>query len=431
MKTFIKKTRQKLGGMLSGGFLWIFCSSVLMQLSGFVSSVVVIRNLPKADYGLYVDAYNIYSYIEVFIGLGLANAVLQFCSENASSARKNASFRYSAINGTVFNLGFLVLLLGLGIVYKPDTTGRFIAMMCAYPMVVYGFTYAKNVLRVKRENREYAVVCMVYSVVVFIGNVLFTAVWGVKGLVAAAYFAYLATVIAALIYFRRDGFFRDLRDNSVVLTPADRRELLNYSVLSASTNFVSMALLLLDITCLSFVLGDSEVLADYKVALAIPSAMLFISDSLTVYFYPGLVETFTRDKTEFAQRVRGCLKLYAAMSAVLALLLYLFAPVIIRVIYGEKYIGVIPIFRILSVNFFVNSAARNLLGNVIAAIKKVKMTLIFAGAAGVLNIVLDLLLIRLMGSQGAAVATLIVTAFITALEAIYVYPYIKKSAPRG
>lgn len=59
------------------------------------------------------------------------------------------------------------------------------------------------------------------------------------------------------------------------------------------------------------------------------------------------------------------------------------------------------------------------------------MNLIFAGAAGVLNIVLDLLLIRLMGSQGAAVATLIVTAFITALEAIYVYPYIKKSAPRG
>ena len=52
--------------------------------------------------------------------------------------------------------------------------------------------------------------------------------------------------------------------------------------------------------------------------------------------------------------------------------------------------------------------------------KKVNISLIFAGVSGILNIALNFALIKAMGSQGAAWATCIVTVFITALEAVYI-----------
>lgn len=426
MGKIAEKLKKAVSPYVESGLLWIFGSSIAVQLSGFVSSVVVIRNLPKADYGVYVDAYNIFSYIEVFVGLGLANAVLQFCSENISDGRKNAIFRYSAIDGLKYNVIFVLLLVLLGLVHKPDTTGMFLVMMCAYPIVIYGSTYSKIVLRVRRENKAYAIVNIAYAVVVFVGNVLFTRLWGVMGLVISAYFAYVASVAVASLYFKKDGFFEALGDKSVSLAKHDKKEILNFSVLSASTNFVSMALILLDITCLSFVLGDAEVLADYKVAMAIPAAMLFISDSLTVYFYPSLVAVYGQSREAFSDKIKNCLKLYGIISLALALMMYVLAPLMIRIIYGAKYMSVVPVFRVLTLNFFVNSAVRNFLGNVISAIKKVKVNLAFAGIAGLLNIVLDVIFIKAMGSIGAAIATLIVTLFVTVLECIYVYPYIRR-----
>jgi len=81
--------------------------------------------------------------------------------------------------------------------------------------------------------------------------------------------------------------------------------------------------------------------------------------------------------------------------------------------------NVIPLFQILSVNYLFY-CVRNLMGNTIAAIKKVKVNLVFAVISGVLNICLNMLLIPVLGSVGAAVATLIVTIVIAIMDCAYV-----------
>ena len=60
------------------------------------------------------------------------------------------------------------------------------------------------------------------------------------------------------------------------------------------------------------------------------------------------------------------------------------------------------------------------------AIKKVKMNLLFATVSGVLNIALNLLLIPWLGAAGAAVATLIVTLTVAAMDCTYVLRYFRK-----
>lgn len=75
----IKKAFLKLKQFIPTDMLWIFGTSVSSQLFGFLSSVFVVRLMDKTTYGLYLAAYNKYSYFATFLGLGFAVTILQLC----------------------------------------------------------------------------------------------------------------------------------------------------------------------------------------------------------------------------------------------------------------------------------------------------------------------------------------------------------------
>ena len=57
---------------------------------------------------------------------------------------------------------------------------------------------------------------------------------------------------------------------------------------------------------------------------------------------------------------------------------------------------------------------------------RVKKNLVFAVVSGVLNIILNMLLIPHMGATGAAIATLIVTISVACMDCTYVLHYFRK-----
>ena len=101
-------------------------------------------------------------------------------------------------------------------------------------------------------------------------------------------------------------------------------------------------------------------------------------------------------------------------------------PLILHIFYGEKYESCSTIMRVMCLNFMISASFRRLFGNAIAAFKKVKINLLHNVIAGALNIALDLIFIQRMGSMGAALATTIVTVFITILETVYILGFLKK-----
>ena len=203
------------------------------------------------------------------------------------------------------------------------------------------------------------------------------------------------------------------------------RQINNYAFICAITNFTSTVLTLLDVTCLDLVMHDPTVLADYHVAAVIPSACTFVPSCLMVYFYPKLVAAISEGKEQGKHYIFQLAKVYAVVNGVVFLGIAICAPVLIWIIYGEKYMNVIGLMQILNVNYLAY-CVRNLMGNAIAAIKKVKMNLIFAIISGALNIVLNLLLIPWLGATGAAIATLIVTITVATMDCTYVLHYFKR-----
>lgn len=166
-------------------------------------------------------------------------------------------------------------------------------------------------------------------------------------------------------------------------------------------------------------------LADYHVASVIPTACTFVPSCLMVFFYPKLVAAISDGKEAGRKYLFQLAKVYAVVNGIVCLGIAVCAPLLIWIVYGEKYMNVIGLMQILNLNYLAY-CVRNLMGNAIAAIKKVKMNLLFATVSGVLNIALNLLLIPWLGAAGAAVATLIVTLTVAAMDCTYVLRYFKR-----
>ena len=222
----LSKIYEKLLNLYRGGIIWIFGSSVLSQIAGFLSSVLVIRNLPKANYGEYVSANNIYSYLIIFSGLGLVNAILQFCSENVSQKRKASIYSYSFCKGNLFNV-FLGLLVIAGSIYSQQFIGsqasRYLFLMFGLPMVNYFNSYCQIVLRVQRNNFHYAIINIVYAVSMVVGNLVLTKILDVEGLIYATYTANIVAAIVGFFLLRWNNFLLHVHTEKSILSSAEKK----------------------------------------------------------------------------------------------------------------------------------------------------------------------------------------------------------------
>ena len=423
----IQKLKTRLRTLGKEGLFHIFGSGAFAKIGGLISSVVVIRDLPKAAYGSFVDAYNLFSYLVAFVGLGMHNAVMQYCSEKITDDRRNAIYGYSFQTGMAGNFLLTVVILAMAWWKKlagQDTVAFYLTAMCGLPFLTYLDHYLQIILRVRLENTQYARTNMVYVTVHVGGNILMTLIWGVPGLIASMYVAHGAAAVRSAVVLGKQGLFREIHNTPERLTRSNRREYLNYALVYALTGFATSVLVLLDVTCLGLVLKDAAILADYKVAATIPSACVFIPSSLTIFFYPKLVRAFSESKEAGRQQFSGLTKVYFAVNGAILAGLLVMAPLIVWIVFGDKYMNTVDLFRILSVNYLA-VAMRNLTSHTFAVLKKVKANLVFSILSGVLNVALNLALIPKFGSLGAAYATLTVSCFILALNFVYLRRYLK------
>ena len=146
--------------------------------------------------------------------------------------------------------------------------------------------------------------------------------------------------------------------------------------------------------------------------------MNFIPQCLMVYYVPLFVQhlgngAWIRRKTK---------EIYLAAfgtSAAIGVFVYLLAPWIVRILWGENYLDAVPCMRILTVSFVILSI-RMTSTNILLSLKRAGYTMAVSIITGTVNIGLDILLTVRYGSIGAAWATLIVTALAAAMS----FPYV-------
>lgn len=412
----MEKVLPKIKTLFRTGFFHIFGSSVINKIIAFMSSAVLVRILTKAEYGVFTYAWNIYSIILIFNGMGIESGVLQVSSEHSGDTEfGDRASNYGIRYGVKFDLILvaIILLIGLFAPLKIEASREILCMLCLLPMSQILFQMTTTYLRAQKRNQEFARLTVLNTALIFVVSAGCAFIFREKGLVFGYYAAYLSSfAVGFLIYHVR------IFNNSESLEDRERKGLLKIAAISMVNSGLSQLMYLLDVFVLGIVDPQETLLASYKVATMIPSALAFIPLALITYLYPYFAEQ-RGDGNWCLKRYKQILLGLGGLNLVISGILFAGAPLIIRLLFGEQYLDAVPVFRILSVNYFFSGTFRILSGNLLVTQRKLKFNLFVAIVSSLTNVVADYFFIQWWGSIGAALATVLVVFVSSVLSTTY------------
>jgi len=413
--------------LLKTGFFHIFGSSVMNKIVGFLSSVVLVRILSKSEYGVFTYAWNIYSIVLLANGCGIENGLLQICSEHSGDKEYGRRiYRYALRIGFAFDVVLVIILIGIGLfAHLPlEESGILLIWLCVLPMFKLGYMLIVSYLRSQKRNQEYAKISIVNMLLIFCATTVGAYILKTKGVILGYYVAYGITILLGAVWQRADvGKTRE------PLSIGDKRILLSVSTISMCNSGLSHLMYYLDLFVLGMLAVKDTVLASYRVATLIPSALVFIPMSLVTYIYPYFCQN-RADGEWCIRKYRQILISIGTVNLLISLGTFILAPWLICILFGEIYLDAIPVFRVLILNYFVSGTFRIISGNLLVTQRELKYNFLVALVSGMLNIVADFILIRHYGSMGAALATVLVTAVSSTMSVwrlIYTFTRRKKS----
>ena len=336
----------------------------------------------------------------------MLSGVLQYGSENRSEEEKKLYFKYGMNFGLIIN-GVLALLVFLYVEWVPVAIGgtkKYILLMCLVPLLDYVFNYLCTILRCRKENKKYALMLNINTVTYFVSSCAGAFLFGISGVIIGRYIAYMISIVQGVIFC---NYKEIIAYKSEQLNAKQKVGIIKYSIICCMSNALSQILYLLDVYLIGVYVQDSQVIASYKAATLIPSALTFIPLGIITFIYPYFAEN-NLNYNWLKEKMIVLFKVLAAVNSAISLSLIILAPWIIKLLWGAEYMDSLAAFRILAFNYFLSGTFRIPAGNILAMLKNVKVNLIVSVLAGTANIFLDIFLIQRMGAEGAALATVLV-----------------------
>jgi O-antigen/teichoic acid export membrane protein len=381
--------------------------------------IVMTRLLDKEQYGIWNYAYNIYSLILLFDGLGIASGVLQYCSKERNERKRFLIFKFGKSFGEYVNLfiSFFTLILALLAPLKFSSARLYLLAISFLPTIRILYTISIQYIRASKRAKTYGYVTFFYAVSYFVFVLLTVPIFDVWGIIVSEY----VVILFSLLFLKNQihevsNFYEEER-----LESGFKKEILRFSVVANLTNIMSHLLYLLDTFLVGQIIGKAEILASYKVATLIPYNLNFIPMALMTFFYPYFAEK-SYDKFWIRKNTGKLIKMLFFINAIIVIFIILFSDYVIYFLFGDKYSDSSMILKVLMIGYFFAGTLRIPLGNIIASLGKVKINLVNSIITGLSNIVLDIILILKYGAIGAAIATVLVFVLSSVIN---VYAFLK------
>lgn len=423
----MKQLLENLKRALKQGLLHIFSTTVINKILAMLTNIVIVRVLTKAEYGYFSHAYNIVMIVATFSSLGMTNAILQYGCESTDQKvwhrKEKTLFLLSLISNLICSVGTLIYALFVPL-SMPEAKW-ILATLSFFPVAQFFFTYITMKLRVLERNKEYALVTNLQSVAYFIAACLGGWLFSLYGTTIGRYVGFLIPVLVGAYLMRKE-----LKEVRLAKITKDCKEEVKYSLWVLLSNASTSVFSYFDVFVIGIVVADAVVLADYRVASQIPTALAAIPMAIATFIYPKFVRNQNNPQWVLRNYKRvqiglGVLNFFIVIGA------WALAPWIIRIMYGPDYASAVYPFRILMLSYFFAGTFRTITGHVLSMLHQIKPAFYLGVIGCLVNILADFLMIKAWGSIGAAYAMLFVVIFGSALNGGYFYWYMKRKAVRN
>lgn len=420
----MKKLKEKLEILISKGLFHIFGSNVINSAIAFITNILIVNFLTKTEYGIFSYANNALSIFSLATGLGLNSGLLQYCSEKRVASEKASFFKY----GFKIAIGFNILLGGVIWGYGRyaniaiQESARYIQMLLFLPVLEIIYNLIAIILRTQKENIKYSRLLNFNTITYSLFSCIGAGIGGIPGTILGRYISFMCSIIVGCFMCKNE--IKAIRI-ATRLENNKKKSLLKYSGICCASNSISQLLYLLDVFLIGVFIIDSSVIASYKVATLIPTALTFIPSGIMVFIYPYFAEN-NKNIVWIKEKMILLFKVLTILNLFISVGLFIFAPLIIKILWGDEYMDSLIPFRILAFNYFFTATIRIPCGNILAMLRMVKVNLVVSIVSGIANVILDILLIQRAGSNGAALATLLVVLISSVIMGSYLLIVLNK-----
>lgn len=407
----MNKLLKKAWRFIFSGFSFVFFGHLITKGISFISSAIAARMISKTQYAYFSYSDNLYHYLNLVAGAGIALALVKFCATTEDESKDKAFVTFSLKLSTIFNIAVtilgIIIVLFLEIPYKQAYA--YIFLLALYPSMGYIVQVFQAYMRAKQLMKEYAISSVIQVTVILICSVLFIWAIGAYGIVLARYMAiFFAIFYGYKISSRKIGSVQ-----TGILSADEKKSFLKMSIGLMIANFFSSVMPINETFLVNNLIRDTNVISNFKVAGMLPQQIIVLTNSICIYFFPIVAKSKNKDsalKTIFKAQVINMIIIGAACFVGM-----LSSKLFITMVYGKKYSDAVPVSYLLWTMRGINAGLRLVPMNMLPALGKVKFNSILAATSCVAHVIIDYFMIKNFGLSGVAYASIVIYLLTAAL----------------
>jgi O-antigen/teichoic acid export membrane protein len=405
--------------------LILFGGNLANALLSMVAVIIVSRILGPVNFGVLAVFNAIFGLMLGLTDFGLGTTAIKLISSQMENNKHRAAVTMRVILKLELVAGFVVGIIGL---------------LCAGPIAsAIGGPHLLNAVRLaflasafasagafvvpflvaKQQFLKNAIIGISVGFIRTLGVVLLLT-WSALNLSHVLWVYTVAPIVAFFI-----GLYFAPRDWRVKPAVGEEKEafgqIFHFSKWVLLSYFATMAASRLDIFLLSSMKG-SEAVGLYAAALQLASVMPLLIGAVTTVLLPRVSQLGSRD--EFKSYLKKVL-LGATVVVIVLAPVAIFGDLVIKLIFGAKYVAAIPAFKVLFAAYLVAIFA-NPIGIIFYGINKPNVLTFYNYLQLALTLVLNLALIPGYGPLGSAVAFLLANTLSAGLTSLHAFITIKR-----
>lgn len=387
--------------------IWAMTGKIVTLLGSFLVGIIVARYLGPEQYGIMSYVISYIAIFQVVANFGLEGIEIR------EEAKEGAD--RDVLVGTAFSLKCLLAIITIGItgvtvmITEQESYVRWLIMLYSISMVLNSFSAIRNYFTALIWN-EYVVKTEIMRTLIGAGvkiALLLCKASLVWFIVALLFDSFLIASGYVMAYQKKIASIQKWRID---------KETARYYIYQSFPLFLSAVMTIVYMKVDQLMIGNmlnKTSTGIYAVACTFVEICIFIPTILSQTITPVLVNNYQHDKEVYREKAQIFMNITTWICILIAVLISLSSPLIIRYSYGLQYMAAVPVLQLLIFRL-IGVASAQISGQLIIIEQTQKYAILRNMAACVVCIVLNLILLPRYGLFGAAISA-VVTSLVAGL----------------
>lgn len=361
--------------------------------------------LTTSEYGIFDFLVTACIFVIPFITLLMEESMFRFLIDEEDESGKRKVMSNACIYSIISTIIWCLLLFIVLSIFKYKYTFVFILYIISCIFI----TLTNSITRGLSKLKLYALSNFILSVITIVLNVLFIAKFkfGVNGLL---YSTIIANVITSLFIFFKLKIYKYIRINLV--NKNDLSKMVKYSYPLVPNSIGWSIINISDRIIVTFVLGSSEN-GIYAMANKFPNIM----NTFSGFFFTAFKENASKviKKKDYEDYYNNILNIVHNSFITISLFLITVIPFVFNIFIKKGYVAAYDYIPILVIALYYGNMS-GFYGSLFVAFKETKIIGSSTIVGAILNIIINIALIKFIGLYAAVLSTLVSNYIVTIIR---------------